>query len=63
MSSYTQRAYEPGRYIRMTSYRYVNLISFDEWTMPLNRGVEIFYEILNFKNFKDFKIEIDLKSE
>jgi hypothetical protein len=44
----------------------VNWISLDEWTTPINRGVEIFYEIKNFKtslkivyNFKEFKIEIE----
>jgi hypothetical protein len=52
---------EPGRYSRNTSYRNANWISLDEWTTPLNRRVEVFYEIL--KIFKDFKIEIELKSE
>jgi hypothetical protein len=41
----TPRAYEPGRYIRKTSYRNANWISLDEWMTPQNRGVEIFYEI------------------
>jgi hypothetical protein len=61
---YNTTSDEPGRYIRKTSYRKVNWISLDEWMTPLNRGVEIFYEIQKFKilkDFKDVKIEIEQK--